>query len=477
MDGTLGSQTALDARRLRRPDHERRGARGDRAARRRGRLPGRRARDRRPREPRGARRVRGDARASGRRSACASGSSTRSCSRPEDIAALRRARRRRVGAVLPRAVRPRPRRPLLGGQDRGAYAYRSLLDSGAVVANGSDAPIEELDPLAGHPRRRPAHDRRARAVAPRAGAHRRSRRFEATTVAPAWLAGDERRRGKLLPGYAADLVVLDRDPWDDLDAQVVATMVAGRWVHNPPPWRLTSRSREARASPRPAVRERGSRLAPAPVRWVGRPAAPSESRRIPLRVARCELCDRFANSSSTASPERATTIRARSESGRRAEELARGGDPERDVLGEEPLVRRVDVRVGQREARDDRRDRPCPRAPARSAACRPSGSAPAAGRARARTRRARAGSRVASGGTSPGGADDQSSIVELGARRAPPRAAAARPRARSPRRVWPGARRIERFATASTGSTVFWSCGEPPSIPFTSSAGSANVRR
>ena len=30
-----------------------------------------------------------------------------------------------------------------------AYAYRSLLDSGAVVANGSDAPIEELDPLAG----------------------------------------------------------------------------------------------------------------------------------------------------------------------------------------------------------------------------------------------------------------------------------------------------------------------------------------
>ncbi len=35
------------------------------------------------------------------------------------------------------------------GQTDGAYAYRSLLDAGAVVANGSDAPIEELDPLAG----------------------------------------------------------------------------------------------------------------------------------------------------------------------------------------------------------------------------------------------------------------------------------------------------------------------------------------
>ena len=121
------------------------------------------------------------------------------------------------------------------GKTAGAYAYRSLLDSGAVVANGSDAPIEELDPLAGvraGVRRtiddRPAwHPEQAVTV---------DQAFAATTLAPAWLAGDERKRGKLLPGYAADLVVLDRDPWVDLDAEVVATMVAGRWVHNPPPW-------------------------------------------------------------------------------------------------------------------------------------------------------------------------------------------------------------------------------------------------
>ena len=35
------------------------------------------------------------------------------------------------------------------GKTDGAYAFRSLLDSGAVVANGSDAPVEELDPLLG----------------------------------------------------------------------------------------------------------------------------------------------------------------------------------------------------------------------------------------------------------------------------------------------------------------------------------------
>ena len=60
--------------------------------------------------------------------------------------------------------------------------------------------------------------------------------LHATCVAPAWLCGDERVRGTLLPGRLADLVVLDRDPVDDLDARVVATVVGGRWVHNPPPW-------------------------------------------------------------------------------------------------------------------------------------------------------------------------------------------------------------------------------------------------
>ncbi len=121
------------------------------------------------------------------------------------------------------------------GKTDGAYAFRSLLHSGAIVVNGSDAPIEELDPLAGiraGVRRtiddRPAwHPEQALTVA---------EAFHATCVAPAWLAHDERRRGTLLPGHYADLVVLDRDPWEDLDAQVVATMVGGRWVHNPPPW-------------------------------------------------------------------------------------------------------------------------------------------------------------------------------------------------------------------------------------------------
>jgi hypothetical protein len=126
------------------------------------------------------------------------------------------------------------------GKTHGAYAYRSLLDSGALVANGSDAPIEELDPLAGIRAGvlRSLDDREAwhpeQAVT-------LEQALEATILAPAWLARHERQRGKLLPGYLADLVVLDRDPLaiepDELpEVQVVATMLGGRWVHNPPPW-------------------------------------------------------------------------------------------------------------------------------------------------------------------------------------------------------------------------------------------------
>jgi predicted amidohydrolase YtcJ len=113
----------------------------------------------------------------------------------------------------------------------GVYSFRSLLDSGALVANGSDAPVEELDPWAGVVAAVIGHWREDQRLTLEQALH-------ATCVAPAWLSHDERTRGTLLPGRAADLVVLDRDPFtDDVEAvQVVATMVAGRWVHNPPPW-------------------------------------------------------------------------------------------------------------------------------------------------------------------------------------------------------------------------------------------------
>ena len=60
------------------------------------------------------------------------------------------------------------------------------------------------------------------------------------TAGAAHAVGEQRRRGLLLPGYAADLVVLDTDivahPERIAEARVVATMLNGRWVHGAPPW-------------------------------------------------------------------------------------------------------------------------------------------------------------------------------------------------------------------------------------------------
>jgi predicted amidohydrolase YtcJ len=115
-----------------------------------------------------------------------------------------------------------------------AYSFGSLLESGALLANGSDAPVEELEPWAGVVAAVLDHWREDQRLSLEQVLH-------AVCVAPAWLSHDERVRGTLVPGRYADLVVLDRDPYaceaEELrDVRVVATMLGGRWTHNPPPW-------------------------------------------------------------------------------------------------------------------------------------------------------------------------------------------------------------------------------------------------
>lgn len=128
---------------------------------------------------------------------------------------------------------------LLGERARLAYRTRELLESGALLAFGSDAPVEPLDPLSGiHAAvhrtaddREPWHPEQGIDVADA---------VHGFTAGGAYAVGDERHRGLLLPGHMADLVVLDTDiiahPDRIAGARVEATMVGGRWVHNPPPW-------------------------------------------------------------------------------------------------------------------------------------------------------------------------------------------------------------------------------------------------
>jgi predicted amidohydrolase YtcJ len=121
-----------------------------------------------------------------------------------------------------------------GNRCAGAYALGSLAASGAPFCFGSDAPIEPLEPLAG-----------VQAAATRdwpvPEALAVEHALDGFWSGAAYARHAERRLGRLLPGYAADLVVLERDPLtcppDEIAGiAVVATMAGGRWVHGRPPW-------------------------------------------------------------------------------------------------------------------------------------------------------------------------------------------------------------------------------------------------
>ncbi len=123
-----------------------------------------------------------------------------------------------------------------GRRCRGAYAWRGLLERGARLAFGSDAPIESPSVLDGL---RAALRRQDASGQPASGWYPEQRldlwqSLEAYTEGAAWAAGQEARLGRLDPGYPADLVLLEGDlTSSDRDlgaAELLATMIEGRWV-------------------------------------------------------------------------------------------------------------------------------------------------------------------------------------------------------------------------------------------------------
>jgi hypothetical protein len=120
-----------------------------------------------------------------------------------------------------------------------AYAWRSLLDSGARLAFGSDCPVETLDPLAGiHAavtRRRADGSPGPQGWIPaqRIGV---AQAVHAYTLGAAYASGEAHLKGSLAPGKLADLVVLSRDifripPDEILSARVEMTVLDGRIVY------------------------------------------------------------------------------------------------------------------------------------------------------------------------------------------------------------------------------------------------------
>ncbi|HEU0054687.1 MAG TPA: amidohydrolase [Longimicrobium sp.] len=123
-------------------------------------------------------------------------------------------------------------------RSRGAYAFAPLLRAGMTLAFGSDTPVETVDPRLGlfAATKRVGWD-----GAPAGEWHPENRltaeqALRAYTEGPARAAGEAHRRGRLLPGYDADLAAWDRDPLaaspDEVrEMRCLLTMVAGEVVH------------------------------------------------------------------------------------------------------------------------------------------------------------------------------------------------------------------------------------------------------
>ncbi|MDR2089140.1 MAG: amidohydrolase [Clostridiales Family XIII bacterium] len=118
------------------------------------------------------------------------------------------------------------------------YAWRDFLDAGLHIANGSDAPVEQVNPYHGF---YAAVTRRDRTGKPAGGWHpsQRMRREEALRAATLWVAEaqfEEGIKGSLEAGKLADFVVTDRDfmncPEDELkDMRALRTVVGGRTAY------------------------------------------------------------------------------------------------------------------------------------------------------------------------------------------------------------------------------------------------------
>ncbi|MGE3663686.1 MAG: amidohydrolase, partial [Pseudonocardia sp.] len=111
------------------------------------------------------------------------------------------------------------------GRTHRAFAYRSLLDAGAELALGSDAPVAPLDPWI-----------TLAAAVHRSGDGRPPWHPEQHLPLDAALAASAGPDGALRVGRRADLVVTELDPAAATPQQlrampVAATMVGGRWTH------------------------------------------------------------------------------------------------------------------------------------------------------------------------------------------------------------------------------------------------------
>jgi predicted amidohydrolase YtcJ len=116
--------------------------------------------------------------------------------------------------------------------EEGAYVWQKLLQSGAVVGNGTDAPVEDVSPIASF---YATVSRKLKDGSVFFPAQRltREQALRSYTLSNAYAAFEEEQKGSLKPGKWADITVLSRDimtvPEDEIPStDVVYTIVGGK---------------------------------------------------------------------------------------------------------------------------------------------------------------------------------------------------------------------------------------------------------
>jgi hypothetical protein len=121
---------------------------------------------------------------------------------------------------------------------KGAYAWRSLIDSGVPIPGGSDFPVESENPLYGFYSAITRQNHRGEPVGGWLPGQRmtRTEALKSMTIWAAYASFEEDWRGSLEPGKVADFVVLDHDimtckPGEILITEVVRTVIGGETVY------------------------------------------------------------------------------------------------------------------------------------------------------------------------------------------------------------------------------------------------------
>lgn len=121
----------------------------------------------------------------------------------------------------------------------GAYAWRSFINAGSIIAGGSDFPVELANPFYGIHAAVTRQDRESKPVDgwyPEQ-ALSLTQAMRAFTLDGAWAGFADAYTGSLEPGKYADFIVVDRDPFrnrnkDLWKINVIATYVGGERVHH-----------------------------------------------------------------------------------------------------------------------------------------------------------------------------------------------------------------------------------------------------